>query len=321
MNQTAASLTRPEVILTVLSGKDSGVQYKLLGQAVKLGRAPENDVVIDDVKASRNHASIEWRQEGYWIKDLDSQHGVRVNGKPIKEMALQLGDKIVIGSTQFRFGTPSSPALTMAGRMPLPRSPDEVAPSTFVAQGLSQVRYAQKKSPFGMILVGAITLGIILMIFQKKASNRKTLMVKDNKALEEQIEKSAQTNEERQQQILKSGKSTQQYAEARAFYLRGFREYREGNYSRAIQFFETALSLFPEHPMAKRYLERSRLKRDELVTSALSRGERDFELQKYTMAFNEYRTVLLLLNDLKNPKAQLAQKRIEAINLILLNSK
>ena len=149
----------------------------------------------------------------------------------------------------------------------------------------------------------------------------KRIKIKDESAYDQQIEGTTQFNQNQEQVILEKGKDTQQYAEAQGFYLRGFREFRESNFGRAIQDFEAALALYPNHPLAKRYLERSRLKLSELITQALERGERDFQNEKYMNAFNEYRTVILLTNDPRNKNYELSQKRIETIQLILTNNR
>jgi tetratricopeptide (TPR) repeat protein len=175
-------------------------------------------------------------------------------------------------------------------------------------------------NPFIFVIIGGLILAFVLLT-QTKSYVQKKIIVKDESSFDEQIEGTDKFNENQQQVILEKGKDTQQYAEAQAFYLRGFREYREANYLRAVQDFEAALALYPSHPLAKRYLERSQLKNKEYISSAMERGERDFQQQRYMNAFNEYRTVILLTNDPKNKNYQLAQKRVETIQLILTNNR
>jgi hypothetical protein len=68
--------------------------------------------------------------------------------------------------------------------------------------------------------------------------------------------------------------------------------------------------------LARRYLERSKLKLNEMITASLERGEKAFQLQQYNRAKSEYKTVLFLNNDPKSKTVQLAEKRLEAIRLI-----
>jgi putative ABC transport system ATP-binding protein len=68
-----------------------------------VGRAPENNIFIDDQEASRFHSVIVIRDDDYLLLDLDSSNGTYVNGSKIKEHTLQDGDHIQIGKTDFLF--------------------------------------------------------------------------------------------------------------------------------------------------------------------------------------------------------------------------
>jgi hypothetical protein len=324
---TAAKLpSASDVMLTILSGPETGVGYKVVGQTVTIGRAPENDVVLQDSKSSRTHAQIEFREGAYWIKDLGSQNGILINGANVREGILRPGDQVTVGSTLMRFG-PAQPLGLVAPLSPSPlskRSNPLGAANPEGAGWLPPLAKTSKRPPaknnMTYIIVGVLIFAGIL-IFMERKNARKALGIKDDAAVQEEILRETETNEKRKQEILRTGKNTQQYAEAQAFYLRGFRDFRESNFARAIQNFEAALALYPEHPLAKRYLDRSRLKLNETVTASLERGERAFSLQKYSIAMNEYRTVVLLTGDPSNSSYQLALKRIEAIKLIILNNK
>ncbi len=306
MNQPLLRLD--EMAINIVSGRDKGISYKLVGEVVKIGRAPDNDVVLDDVKSSRLHARIEKRGQDYWIVDNGSQNGFYVNGIQLTEKQLLVGDKIVIGTTSMVFGAPS-PAFP---KTPSLKSIPSLPP---------QLRKKESGSKMAPIIIGMITIGAVVFLIGNHNAKKKEFKINDDAAVNVEIETISKSNETTQQEIFKKGKDTQQYAEAQAFYQRGFREFRETNYSRAIQYFETALTLYPSHPLAKRYLSRSRLKLNEDITAALERGEKYFQNQKYINAFDEYRTVLLLVNDPSNKNAQLAQKRIEAIQLIMMNNR
>ncbi|MEV0292914.1 BTAD domain-containing putative transcriptional regulator [Nocardia sp. NPDC050710] len=67
---------------------------------LRIGREPDNDVVIEDSRVSRKHARILHREDGVFIRDRDSANGVYVNGAPIgADTALSDGDVIRVGST------------------------------------------------------------------------------------------------------------------------------------------------------------------------------------------------------------------------------
>jgi pSer/pThr/pTyr-binding forkhead associated (FHA) protein len=71
-------------------------------KVITIGRTPDNDIVVNDVKVSRNHLQIV--QDDYAncsVVDLGSTNGTFVNGQRITgEVRLQLNDVIQIGSTQ-----------------------------------------------------------------------------------------------------------------------------------------------------------------------------------------------------------------------------
>jgi hypothetical protein len=77
---------------------------------VALGRALDNDLVIDDGRVSRHHAQLRRRSDHYVIYDTGSSGGTTVNGQPITEHTLQAGDVIGLAGYAIVFGedTPAS---------------------------------------------------------------------------------------------------------------------------------------------------------------------------------------------------------------------
>src|SRR5687767_12339230 len=67
---------------------------------MSIGRTEGNDLVLNHPSVSRKHARVETRGEHWWIIDLRSTNGVKVNGNLITESAVSAGDKILIGSVQ-----------------------------------------------------------------------------------------------------------------------------------------------------------------------------------------------------------------------------
>lgn len=67
---------------------------------LKIGRASENDVILDRTGVSRDHAEIYKRSNSYYIADLNSKHGTFVNERKIpvlKSVPVQIDDIIGIG--------------------------------------------------------------------------------------------------------------------------------------------------------------------------------------------------------------------------------
>jgi len=83
-----------------MGGKEEHQSFDLQGEAIFIGRDPENDIQIDDKYISRKHLKIQKKGNKYAIKDLNTKNGTFVNGKQIRPddlFELGEGHTIVIG--------------------------------------------------------------------------------------------------------------------------------------------------------------------------------------------------------------------------------
>jgi hypothetical protein len=86
---------------TLLVHDSSGVPRRVVadGGSLTIGRAEKNGLVLADGRASRQHARLTARDGLLILADLDSTNGTRVNGQPIRELAVGAGDQILIGDS------------------------------------------------------------------------------------------------------------------------------------------------------------------------------------------------------------------------------
>ncbi|MEV6612517.1 FHA domain-containing protein [Streptomyces sp. NPDC051051] len=71
-------------------------------RTVRIGRAPDNDLVLDDLVVSRHHAELRALPDGtYEIADLGSHNGTYLNGLPVTAAPLGAGDIVGIGHSAF----------------------------------------------------------------------------------------------------------------------------------------------------------------------------------------------------------------------------
>ncbi|MCX7627236.1 MAG: FHA domain-containing protein [Methylophilaceae bacterium] len=102
-----------KLILT-LDGVPLG-EYELDKELVTIGRRPSNDIHIDNLAISGNHAVVRTIGKDSFLEDLDSTNGTIVNGKPIKKHILQHGDVIELGKYQLKYVSLDAFTSTSAG--------------------------------------------------------------------------------------------------------------------------------------------------------------------------------------------------------------
>ena len=104
----SAAQTGEEVALEgparVLIRTDGNTDFvHVLGRRTRIGRGPDNELVLDTKHVSRYHAVLLAGPVHTSIEDLNSTNGVFVNGKRVSRQALKDGDRVTIGRTQFRY--------------------------------------------------------------------------------------------------------------------------------------------------------------------------------------------------------------------------
>ena len=92
--------------IIVATGPQKGDYYPLGRRTNVIGRDEALPIQILDERVSRKHMKIRFDadEDKYYAVDMDSKHGVFINGKKINEKAaLTDGDYITIGKTTFLF--------------------------------------------------------------------------------------------------------------------------------------------------------------------------------------------------------------------------
>ncbi|QCB47757.1 FHA domain-containing protein [Hydrogenophaga sp. PAMC20947] len=78
-------------------------EVQLTKDRTTLGRRPYNDIVIDNLAVSGEHAVMQMSGAEVFLEDLNSTNGTYVNGKAIKKQLLQNGDTVEIGKYKIKF--------------------------------------------------------------------------------------------------------------------------------------------------------------------------------------------------------------------------
>lgn len=88
--------TRPITPNLLLNGQT----YAVLRSPTKVGRLPDNDIVLNDKRVSRHHAEVLQKGGRWLLRDTGSTNGTAVNGKIVKEALLMPGDRISLGGLE-----------------------------------------------------------------------------------------------------------------------------------------------------------------------------------------------------------------------------
>jgi hypothetical protein len=78
-------------------------RFPITKSAVRIGRKPDNDIVMKNDSVSSHHAEIIRRGDKFIIADLEASNGVFIGGKKVDKMPLAEGDVIELGEVRLRF--------------------------------------------------------------------------------------------------------------------------------------------------------------------------------------------------------------------------
>jgi hypothetical protein len=103
--EAPAALPERKAQLLTLSGCDGLEPNSVLPLQpfTTLGRGAANTVVVPDTFASAEHALISWRSGQWWLEDLGSRNGTRLNDETVAAPTiLSAGDVISIGQVKLK---------------------------------------------------------------------------------------------------------------------------------------------------------------------------------------------------------------------------
>ena len=106
LHGATARTTRAAGVLVVMAapaGAPAVGATMALETITTIGRDADNVVVLDDPFASTHHARLTFRGRVWYLEDLGSTNGTRLNGRPVEgAVAVGFGDEVAVGQTRFR---------------------------------------------------------------------------------------------------------------------------------------------------------------------------------------------------------------------------
>jgi predicted component of type VI protein secretion system len=117
-------------------------EYQLSKERTLIGRKPHNDIPIDNLAVSGEHAAIITILNDSFIEDLGSTNGTMVNGKPVKKHFLQNNDVVEIGKHKLKYFNDAPTAATAADfeKTMIIRNPAKAAPPPAPDKGLGDTQ-------------------------------------------------------------------------------------------------------------------------------------------------------------------------------------
>jgi pSer/pThr/pTyr-binding forkhead associated (FHA) protein len=90
----------------VLSGFYEGLEFSLDRERIVIGRGRKADLALAEATISRAHAAVGFDADGFYVKDLNSTNGTRVNGAPVARQQLKNDDEIQMGKLRIGITLP-----------------------------------------------------------------------------------------------------------------------------------------------------------------------------------------------------------------------
>ncbi len=88
----------------IVNDGDGDSEFALSDQGATIGRVAKHcDIVIKVPEASRQHCRLKMEGSSWFVEDLGSSNGTRVNGRKVTTFELQDGDEIMVGKACLRF--------------------------------------------------------------------------------------------------------------------------------------------------------------------------------------------------------------------------
>src|SRR5882762_9014293 len=138
-------------------------EISLTKERTTIGRKPHNDIQIDNLAVSGEHAVIVTILNDSFLEDLGSTNGTVVNGNPVKKHFLQNNDVVELGKYKLKFVGEAAPAAsgekadfekTMVLR------PSAMKAAAAAAGGGAQAAVAQRQAAVQAAAASATAAGI-----------------------------------------------------------------------------------------------------------------------------------------------------------------
>lgn len=164
-------------VLIGMSSTVKGQKFDLDRDEIRIGRNSQNLVALDDPSISDHHCSITRDGRKYFLTDLGSTNGTRLNGAPVTRAPLRPKDIIQIGSLELMFdGQDVDVSATVShdtARIEEVTSEPTLVPSTFrTASPFGSRRDSHKPWTIATVVLILVVLGALVYFVMTLFGNR-----------------------------------------------------------------------------------------------------------------------------------------------------
>ena len=308
-------------VFRILSGPHKGKQFRLLSTEISLGSDPSCDVVFkNNLKCSPLHARVRRVKGICSIESLDQKNLVLVNKVPCKQRILSSNDKVRIGNVDMLFVEQAA--------LPSPVLPGNIQ-GTGNTQGTGGVQGtgagAGKKpnstkplkpvSWLALLAVLAVAGYFLFLDEEKPAQERKTLELRTETQVKEELE----ALEEKAKKFAEEKNLSFSEKQAQSAFIKGFRDYGKGYFFRALKMFEHCLMVYKDNPLCLSYSRKSKTQIEKLIQKKVRLGKAYKENKQYEACRAVFKSVELMIQDLKNPVLKEARQNRKICEIQLKN--
>ena len=297
--------------LEIVRGEERGKRYELAQDELRIGRSPECEIILTGEAMSRHHATIyKAPGSGWMILDNNSKNGVLVNGSKVGTCPIKAGDLIQIGSHVFRFRSDE-------GQAELDRQEEAAGVPNYGAVLETPVASGSKRP----LIYGGLVVLILALYFASRGSESNPATTEEAvKKTDALVDKTGRSFTLAPKPDLKNPESKKELAgiedpvlkkaeqdmqgldwsntslkEAEQYFRKGQRDYLSRNYGRAIDSFQTSLSLYRGHELAERYLSRAIYESEIEAKTHMEIAVSYFESLQYQRAIYHFSQVINLM--------------------------
>lgn len=93
----------PRIAVTISGKNPQPYRFSLDRETITIGRAADNEIVVDCPSVSSHHCAVERVEGGYILRDKNSTNGIKSHGYPMEVIDLTDGLDVFIGDVELEF--------------------------------------------------------------------------------------------------------------------------------------------------------------------------------------------------------------------------